>query len=162
VEDKTVVEVPYSIDWSMPQYSLAGEVEVTEMYVIEPVNLLLSVPPQLISPFKSLPVMEGSKEIPIECAEMIPCENKLSVTVGMLLLEAGDKVPTVRSTGPMPRIPSTPVKPDEVDATPMDCLEMTRPEAIVTVSVYSVPEKEPDPYDTETELEVFVPVLVLE
>lgn len=75
VLDRMVVE-PYLIDWLMPQYSLAGEVEVmglsvnnpmsdkafltmninTYMKVIEPVNLLLSVPPQVISPFRSLPV----------------------------------------------------------------------------------------------------------
>lgn len=36
-----------------------------------------------------------------------------------------------------------------VEATPMDCLGMTRPEARVTVSVNSVPEKEPDPYVTD-------------
>ena len=34
-------------------------------------------------------------------------------------------------------------------ATPMDCLVMTRPEPMVTVSVYSVPEKEPEPYETD-------------
>lgn len=102
------------------------------MNVMEPVNLLLSVPPQVISPFKSLPVMEGSKETPISWAEMAPWENKLSVTVGMVLEVAGDKVSSVRSTGPIliaeeirtkietiftdythPMIPSTPSNPSD-------------------------------------------------
>jgi hypothetical protein len=48
-------------------------------------------------------------------------------------------VPSVKSTGPMPRIPSTPEKPDTVEATPIDCLVMVRPVPRVTVSVYSVP-----------------------
>jgi len=32
---------------------------------------------------------------------MTPLANRLSVTVGILDPEAGDKVPTVRETGPM-------------------------------------------------------------
>lgn len=44
-------------------------------------------------------------------------------------------VPEVRSTGPIPRMPSTPSKPAEEEATPMDWEVMIRPEARVTVSV---------------------------
>ena len=42
----------------------------------------------------------------------------------------------------------------------MDCFLMTRLEDRVTVSVYSVPENEPDPYVTETDLPVLTDVLV--
>lgn len=70
------------------------------MAVIEPVNLVLSVPPHPISPFKSLPVMEGSKEMEIPRSRMSPCVNKLSVTVGMVLAVAGDNVSSVRTSGP--------------------------------------------------------------
>ena len=40
-----------------------------------------------------------------------------------------------------PRIPSKPLKPVEVEATPMDCPGITSPGPIVTVSVNSVPKK---------------------
>ena len=40
-----VVEAPYRIDWLIPQNALAGEVVVIGVKLIEPVNLLLSVPP---------------------------------------------------------------------------------------------------------------------
>ena len=49
----------------------------------------------------SVPVIEGSKEIPIELAEMTPLLNRLSVTVGMELVVAGESVSKVKSTGPM-------------------------------------------------------------
>lgn len=45
-----------------------------------------------------------------------------------------------------PRIPSTPSKPSDVDATPMDCALIVRPLPSETVSVNSVPLNEPDPY----------------
>lgn len=69
--------------------------------VIEPVNLLLSVPPKVNSPLLEVAVVVGSKEIPISLAVMIPWLNKLSVTVGILELVAGLKVSSVRSTGPI-------------------------------------------------------------
>jgi hypothetical protein len=59
-----------------------------------------------------------------------------------------ETVVDVRSTGPMPMIPSTSLKPVAVLATPIDWFWITRPGPSVTVSVYSVPEKLPDPYDT--------------
>lgn len=49
--------------------------------------------------------------------EMVPAEARLSVTVGTVL--PSEVVPWVKSTGPMPRIPSTPLNPVEVDATPI-------------------------------------------
>ena len=50
--------------------------------------------------------------------------------------------------GADPIIPSTPSKPSEREATPMDCLVIVRLPS-VTVSVNSVPEKSPDPYVTD-------------
>ena len=51
--------------------------------------------PQVISPFSSSPeeLVIGSKEIPIWSAEIVPSEKRLSVTVGIEVLESGDKVP---------------------------------------------------------------------
>jgi len=146
----------------MPQNSFAGEVPVMGVKVSEPVNLVLSVPPQVSSPFNCSPeeLVIGSKETPISWALIVPCEKRLSVTVGISEFVAGDSVSRVRSTGPIPTIPSTPWKPVDVLATPMDCLVMTRPEAIVTVSVNSVPENEPEPYVTATLLVVWTLVLV--
>jgi hypothetical protein len=70
---------------------------------------------------------------------MVPWLCRLSVTVGIFDVGRFVKVPTVKSTGPIPRIPSTPEKPDDEEATPIDCLVMVRPVLRVTVSVYSVP-----------------------
>jgi len=81
----------------------------------------------------------------MEWALMILLVKRLSVTVGMVEVVAGERVSSVRSTGPIPMIPSTPLKPVDFEATPMDCLGITSPDAMVTVSVNSVPEKEPDP-----------------
>lgn len=52
-------------------------------------------------------------------------------------------------------MPSTPEKPELFSATPIDCLETVRPPS-ETVSMYSVPEKEPEPYETSTESPVEV------
>jgi hypothetical protein len=71
-----------------------------------------------------------------------------SVTVGMVLVFS-DSVPRVRSTGPIPKMPSTVVKPEDSVATPIDCFEILRLDEKVTVSVYSLPEKLPDPYVTD-------------
>jgi len=57
--------------------------------------------PHVISPLNDSPVLVGWKDIPIELLVMVPSLNKLSVTVEMTLEVAGDRVPTVRSTGPM-------------------------------------------------------------
>ena len=43
--------------------------------------------------------MVGSKEIPIDSVEIVPCEKRLSVTVGTWF--SPPTVPTVRSTGPI-------------------------------------------------------------
>ena len=45
--------------------------------------------------------MAGSNEMPIKSSEIVPAEKSLSVTVGMLELVAGERVPTVRSMGPI-------------------------------------------------------------
>lgn len=41
--------------------------------------------------------------------------------------DGGLYIPTVRSTGPIPRIPSTPSNPVERVAVPMDCLVIVNP-----------------------------------
>ena len=76
-------------------------IKETHRNVIEPVNSALSGPPQEITPFKSFPVIEGANKMPISREEMVPWANKLSTTVGMVLVVAGDNVPRVRSTGPI-------------------------------------------------------------
>jgi hypothetical protein len=128
------------------------------MFVIDPVNLVESVPPNVNSPFLLESEVVGSNDTETMSDGMVPWLKRLSVTVGTELSESGSNVPTVRSTGPIlgnkvsaqiqadglcahPRIPSKPSKPLEVEAAPMDCWEMTRPEAIVTVSKYSIPKK---------------------
>jgi hypothetical protein len=70
---------------------------------------------------------------------MVPSLYRLSVTVGIVVSGSSVRVPSVKSRGPMPRIPSTPVKPVEVSATPIDWLVMVSPVPRVTVSRYSVP-----------------------
>lgn len=57
--------------------------------------------PQVISPLTLLFSVVGSKEIPIALELIIPWAKRLSVTVGTGVLEAGDRVPIVRSTGPI-------------------------------------------------------------
>lgn len=90
----------------------------------------------------------------------MPWENKLSVTVGMVEPVSGLKVSRVKSKGPIPRMPSTPEKPSDLDATPMDCALIVRPVPIETVSVNSVPLKSPEPYVTATLSFVWTLVLV--
>lgn len=55
-----------------------------------------------------------------------------------------ETVSSVRSTGPKPIIPSTPEKPEDELAAPTDCDVTVKPPKL-TVSLYSVPEKEPEP-----------------
>ena len=86
--------------------------------------------------------------MPIELLAIVPWEKRLSVTVGICVLVSGESVSSVRSVGPTPRIPSTPWKPSDDEATPMDCFVIVRPLPIDTVSVNSVPENSPDPYET--------------
>jgi hypothetical protein len=62
--------------------------------------------------------------------------------VGTVL--ALETVPSVRSTGPKPMMPSTPLKPEAEEAAPIDWDETVRPPKL-TLSVYSVPEKSPLP-----------------
>ena len=69
--------------------------------VILPVNLDESVPPKVNSPLSFGVVVVGSKDMPISLDVMVPWLNRLSVTVGMEAVVSGDKVPTVKSTGPI-------------------------------------------------------------
>ena len=158
--------------------------------MIEPVNLLESVPPKVSSPFWELSEVVGSNETATRLVGMRPWLNALSVTakcymsseyralrknnlpVGIVWLVAGLRVPSVKSTGPIlcdcklslqkvetysayPKIPSTPEKPEDLEATPTPWFGMTN-EPIVTVSVYSVPENEPEPYVTDYDMVVLV------
>lgn len=67
---------------------------------------------------------------------------RLSKKVGTVL--ALETVPDVRSTGPKPMMPSTPEKPVDLVAAPIDWDVTVRPPKL-TVSVYSVPLNEPLP-----------------
>ena len=71
------------------------------MYVIDPVYLVGSAPPNVNSPFSSESVFVGSKDTPTTSDRIVPCLKRLSVTVGMDFCTSGDKVPTVKSTGPI-------------------------------------------------------------
>ncbi len=46
-----------------------------------PVNLLESVPPKVSSPLVEVKLVVGSKETATKFEVIIPCENKLSVTI---------------------------------------------------------------------------------
>lgn len=48
------------------------------------------------SPFFSPSTSVGAKEIPISLLSIIPLENALSVTVGMVVAESGERVPVGR------------------------------------------------------------------
>lgn len=102
--------------------------------------LVLSVAPKLSSPLTVPSLVVGSYEIPMESDEMVPWENRLSVTVGTDC--PVDRVPEVRSTGPIPRMPSTPWKPWAVDATPIDWFWITSSGDSVTVSVSITPSSQ--------------------
>jgi len=88
--------------------------------------------PHVSSPLTTDCAVAGSKEMPIELEGIAPAEKRLSVTVGTVDSESGERVNTVRPTGPIltagtlvqclrwhrlgrmcthPRIPSTPVNP---------------------------------------------------
>jgi hypothetical protein len=57
------------------------------------VNFELSVPPKVSSPLTVSAWFVGLKETPISFAVMVPCEKRLSVTVGMRVLVSGLSVP---------------------------------------------------------------------
>ena len=59
-----------------------------------PVNLLVSMPPKVSSPFVLFSVVVGSNEIPNMCAGMSPAVKALSVTVGTQAVNIGMSVPT--------------------------------------------------------------------
>ena len=54
------------------------------VYVIEPVYLHGSTPPKVSLPFPPEREVVGLKEIPTTSDEILPWENKLSLTVGIL------------------------------------------------------------------------------
>ena len=89
------------------------------MYVIDPVNLVESMPPNVNSPFLFDDEVVGSNDTETRSDEIVPWLNRLSVTVGIGLFESGDSVPTVKSTGPILGEPSAQLK-------PMDGLSLTR------------------------------------
>ena len=57
--------------------------------------------PHVISPLTTDGPVAGSNEIPIKLEEILPVEKRLSVTVGMLAVESGERVDTVSSAGPI-------------------------------------------------------------
>jgi hypothetical protein len=151
---------------SMEVFELEPVTTRAYMFVIDPVNLVESVPPNVNSPFWFDDVVVGSKDTETRSDGIVPWLNRLSVTVGIGVFVSGNSVPTVKSTGPIledkesvriktngffahPRIPSKPSKPLEVDATPMDCFVITSPEEIVTVSKYSVPNRRGSAYSED-------------
>ncbi len=71
------------------------------MNVSVPVNLVESVPPNVNSPFLTDDVVVGSKDTATRSDVMVPWLKRLSVTVGMGVFVSGDKVPSVKSTGPI-------------------------------------------------------------
>ena len=71
------------------------------MNVIDPVNLVESVSPNVNSPFWFCSVVVGSKDMETMSDVILPWLKRLSVTVGMGAPLSGDKVPTVKSTGPI-------------------------------------------------------------
>ena len=71
------------------------------MNVIGPVNLVESVPPNVNSPFLTDVAVVGSKDTPTRLDVIVFWLKRLSVTVGMGAVVSGDKVPTVKSTGPI-------------------------------------------------------------
>jgi hypothetical protein len=83
------------------------------VYAMAPVYLVASVPPKVSSPLVSVSVVVGSKEIPTTTSAIVPWLYRLSVTVGIVVYVSSVRVPSVKSKGPMPMIPSTPVKPVE-------------------------------------------------
>ena len=126
VEDNTVVPAePYVILWSIPKNELAGEVVVIGAKVTSLVVLDVSIAPNESSPFVISIVSVGAKKTPTSFSGIVPCVNKLSVTVcgetqSFVLLRSrlgtrtgisgiSSTVPSVRIVGPIPRIPKTDV-----------------------------------------------------
>jgi hypothetical protein len=87
------------------QFRVSMELELVTtrayMFVIDPVNLVESVPPNVNSPFAFDDVVVGSKDTETRSDGIVPWPNRLSVTVGMGVFVSGDRVPTVKSTGPI-------------------------------------------------------------
>jgi hypothetical protein len=71
------------------------------MNVIDPVNLVESMPPNVNSPFLTDVVVVGSKDTATRLDGIACWLKRLSVTVGMRVVVSGDKVSKVKSTGPI-------------------------------------------------------------
>ena len=71
------------------------------MYVIDPVYLAGSAPPNVNPPFVFDVVFVGSKDTPTRSDVIVLCLKRLSVTVGTVEFASGDKVSIVKSTGPI-------------------------------------------------------------
>src|SRR6267154_5837339 len=83
----------------------------------------------------------GSKKILKISSEMVSWAQRFRVTVGKVVVGAFTSLPSVKSRGPRPRIPSAPLRGAArvIEPTPIDCSVMTRPLPRVRVSVYSIP-----------------------
>ena len=68
--------------------------------VIGPVNLDVSIPPNVISPLMASITFVGLKDIPISLKGMTACAKSVSVTVGIIFDTSGLSVPWVRTAGP--------------------------------------------------------------
>jgi hypothetical protein len=79
---------------------LAGDVFVIGTYEMLPENFDESVPPNVSSPLTTLvSSVVGMYEMPMDSMGIVPCLNRLSVTVGTVDVDL--TVPVVRSTGPI-------------------------------------------------------------
>jgi len=57
--------------------------------------------PHVSSPLATDSAVAGSNEMPIKLEGIVPAEKRLSVTVGIVEPESGERVDTVRPTGPI-------------------------------------------------------------
>lgn len=73
----------------------------TYAYVIDPVNLVGSVSPNVSSPFVTGLAIVGSKDTETRLDGIAPLLKRLSVTVGTLAFVAGCRAPMVWSTRPI-------------------------------------------------------------
>lgn len=72
--------------------AITSHMKLTYTNVMSPVNLLSSIPPNVISPLVVSSSVVGSKEIPTRFESMRPCAKALSVTVAGHAAVSGNKV----------------------------------------------------------------------
>ena len=87
---------------------------------MDPVNFAESVPPNVNSPFALEELVVGTNDTPMTSVEMVLAFDNVSGTVGIKDDFEFVSEPCVNAVGPIPRIPSTPEKPLELEATPID------------------------------------------